>query len=780
MPDLLSHYDPHLRLREHLEDVRSAAFHLLSSHSSVVRGRRPRTEAVLEAAVRCHDIGKGSPGFQQYIADPPHYRGSARAKEHSGLSSAAAILWARREGWAPLQALTLGAIVAGHHAGFPVAHRLLDERLRLDDEDVLDSQWQGLPWDTLEGETGLQFNRGMAFEDARSWLACQARVEEVLGALPRDEALRFRFWVQFLFSILLEADKAFLALRDAGVAKYLATTAREVGPELVDRRLQLLPDTPANEVRRRVRSQVVRNFAPEDACCTLTLPTGVGKTLLAASWALAMRSAMGKRCGTAPKIVVVLPFLSVVDQTEREYRLLLGLGDDPGVQSDLLMASHSVSQREYELEGERLGTSYSEFFLDTWRSQMVVTTFDQLLLALFSPKTRHQMRFHQLLDAVVVLDEVQALPCRLWSLVDEGFRALTREGNTKVLMMSATQPGMLTGARELVGSPDAVADVFSLLRRYRIRLNHRAAVPLADFIEELGDRLKEWLRDKSRVLLTFNTRAAARRVWKTLAKEKTGRVPVHLLSADVAPLDRLDKIASIKAGRPCIVVSTQTVEAGVDIDMDQVIRDFGPLDAVVQIAGRCNRNNRMGEHGGRVELVRLLSDRGRPYDEMVYRDGILLQATHEVLEGLEAVPEEDVLELGRRYFDLLKARKNAGAEITDAFAYWKEIPDVHELLRGKDRRQVSFLVLEDEEAARLRSDIESALALSDRWERRTALRRLAGDVQLRTVSIYARPDLHPEEFADLVGPFWVLRPGWYTPESGLDLKLDEENPVCIF
>lgn len=779
MSDLLSHHDPRLLLREHLEEVRAAAVHLFSGHSSLTRGRRPETEPVLHAAVRCHDIGKGSPGFQQYIDDPSRYRGSARAKEHSGLSAAAAVLWAQREGWPPLRAVALAAVVAGHHAGFPVLHRLLDERLRLDDEDVLEDQWQGLPWDVLEGETRLRFDRGRAFEQARRWLARQARAEDLLSALPLAEALGFRLWVQFLFSLLLEADKAFLALRKEGITRYLETRTQRIGPDLVGCRLECLPDTPANELRRSVREQVVRNFSFEDACCTLTLPTGLGKTLLSASWALTMRSTMETESGTPPKILVVLPFLSVVDQTEKEYRQLLGLGGDPGAQTDLLMASHSVSDREYELEGERLGTSYSEFFLDTWRSQVVVTTFDQLLLALFSPKTRHQMRFHQLMDAVIVLDEVQALPCRLWSLVDEGLRALTREGDVRVLMMSATQPGMLTGAHELVGSADAVAEVFRLLRRYRIRLKHREPVPLEDFIEDVRDRLRGWLRAKSRVLLTFNTRAAARRVWKALSAERQGTVPVHLLSADVAPLDRLAKIEGIRAGGPCIVVSTQTVEAGVDIDMDEVIRDFGPLDAVVQIAGRCNRHGRMGEHGGRVELVRLLSDRGRPFGEMVY-DSILLQATHEVLGDLEEIAEEEVLELGRRYFGLLKARKNTGADVTNAFAYWKEMPDVHELLRGKDRQQVSFLILQDEMAARLRSGIADALDVPDRWERRTGLRRLAGDIQLRTVSVYARSDLHPEEFADPVGPFWVLRAGWYTPESGLDLKLDEENPVCIF
>jgi CRISPR-associated endonuclease/helicase Cas3 len=776
--ELLSHYQPTLRLGEHLAQVEAAADFLLAGHSPQTRQRRQETGQLLRVLVRCHDLGKGSPAFQRYIRDPPGYRGDPHAKEHSALSAALALLWARREKWPVLPALALAQAVAGHHGGFASLARL-QERLRLDDDDLLVEQWQGLDRAALTPVTGLSL-AGLEddFEAGRRWLFNRQAVEDVLQALPLDEAVRFRVWSQFLFSLLLEADKAFLALREESLQIYLREQRPVLAPAWVERHLAGLPVTPLNPLRQQIRERLLEATQDEAPCSTLTLPTGVGKTLLAASWALRLREQLaGTADGIPPRIIIVLPYLSIIDQTEQEYRKLFGLDREGQAQSEWLMASHSLAQPQYELEGAALGQRYSAFFLDTWRSEVILTTFDQLLLALFSGRSRHLMRFHALLDALIILDEVQALPCKLWDLVDHSLRALTEEGRSRILLMSATQPALLTGARELAGNPEQVADIFSRFDRYRMTLRHRTDQDLDDFIAALLPRLADWVAAGQRVLLTLNTRASARLLWRAVQAELE-TVAVHLISADVTPRDRLAKIALIKTGQPCVVVSTQTVEAGVDIDLDVTLRDFAPLDALVQVAGRCNRNNRLGRQGGIVEVVSLRSAGGRKYAEMVY-DRILLDATRQVLDGLETVAEEQVLALSRRYFALLRERKDLGQDLTEAFARWGELADIQRLLRDTPGKQIAFLVLTEEEQA-LRVGLEQALAVADPWERRAALKQLAAALQQRTVSVYARSDLHPEEFAEALGPFWLLRPGYYEAESGLDLQLDEDNPVCIF
>jgi len=349
-------------------------------------------------------------------------------------------------------------------------------------------------------------------------------------------------------------------------------------------------------------------------------------------------------------------------------------------------------------------------------------------------------------------------------------------------MMSATQPAILQDTRELVGDNEEVTEIFGRFKRYRIVLRHKQPMELSSFIDKLRGRVSEWAAKGERVLITLNTRASCRAVYDKLCEDLKGTgMASYLLSADLSPFDRLQKIDSIKSGCPCLVVSTQTVEAGVDIDMDVVIRDFAPMDSIIQIAGRCNRNNRKGDHGGLVEVVMLQSNKGKNYMDMIY-DPILLNITMEVFEGHEKIGEEDVLSLSQRYFSLLKMRRNIGKEITRAFARWEEFPDIRSLFRGDATEQVSFITKSDSDprADHWLNKLREALTIEDRWDRRSALRRLAGKLQKRTVTVYVRQDMFPEDYAEPVGPFWLLKDGYYSSSRGIDLKLDEENPVCIF
>lgn len=775
---LLSH--PTLLLNKHIEQVNTAATFLFNTHSEKVRTQRSATAAILDALIRGHDLGKGSPAFQIYIRNPNHYRGDFRAKEHSALSAALTLLWAKQQHWEPLTVLALIQAIAGHHAGFATLE-YLENRLRLDDDDPLLSQWAALNRVELENASGLMLNNTEGeFEDGRRWLFRRQRIGEHLTALSIPEAIQFRLWTQFLFSLLLEADKAFLALHKENMQQYLHLVRPELTVDCVEKRLTQLKITPLTALRRELRTRITAGCNGEFCCYTLTLPTGTGKTLLAAYWALVQRQQLAQK-GTPPRIVIALPFLSIVDQTEQEYRKLFGLNETGTAQSELLLASHSLSQREYELEGEKLGAEYTRFYLDTWRSEVIVTTFDQLLLALLSPRTRYQMRGHVLMDAVIILDEVQTLPCQLWDLVDQVLRGLTEEGNSRVLLMSATQPALLTGARELSGNAVQIADIFNQFKRYQIILRHQQPQFIDDFIAELIPRLMEWYAIGQQVLITLNTRASAKAIWRAVRAYFPNTPSVWFITADVTPRDRLAKIAAIKAlnkGESCIVVSTQTIEAGVDIDMDIVIRDFAPLDALVQIAGRCNRNHQLGEYGGRVEIVSLISAKGFNYAQMIY-DSVLLDISREVLHNqAEVIGENEVFALGQQYFNLIKLRKNTGAELTRSFAYWEEMPDVKRLLRDYIE-QVAFLVL-DENEHWLLNQLKVALDVEERWKRREALRALASELQRRTVTVYARSGFHPEDYAELIGAFWVLRAGYYHSDSGLNLKDDDEDSATCF
>lgn len=783
---LKSHYfehdkPPYLLLQTHIAQVLQAALFLLDGHTPSID--YPQTRRVLEAVVRCHDLGKGSAAFQAYINNPAAYRGSREEKAHTPLSAVLSVLWGRTRDWPVLDILALTQAVAGHHSGFR-AIAALQSYLQSEEGAVLNAQWKGFALDAVKQASGLSGLETLPedFDEAGVWLFYEQEAREHLENLPPARALAFRLWTQFLFSILLEADKALLALRDVE-ALYFQTQWTNLSSVLVDKRISELPTTRFDDLRNQARHLVLRRGAehPEARCFTLTLPTGAGKTLLAATWALRQREAFLRanpetHSPTAPKIIVVLPFLSIIDQTEGEYRRVLGEENKDDGQSHRVAASHSLSERRHQdIEHDRA----AEFFLDTWRSDIVITTFDQFLLALFSDKAKHLMRFHRLRDALIILDEVQTLPVKLWDLVNHALQALCGTGNSKVLLMSATQPGLLTPALELAGEAQETVDLFARCRRYRIHFKHRAPLEIDAFIETLPARLRAWLEEGKRVLITLNTRAAAKKIWRALRSQP---VPVYLISADLTPRERMDKIQKIKSGAPCIVVSTQTIEAGVDIDMDVVIRDFAPLDALIQVAGRCNRNGAQGDYGGYVEVLCLLSN-GKRESCKIYQKQIL-DISGEVLVGLESIDEDKILELGRRYFAKLQEKKDTGKALTQAFAYWREMENIHSILRPDVGEQVRFIVADDEAGRDLLEQLQAALE-QPRWEKHRALQTLAGPLNARSVSVYQRPGFDAEDYtqsdySDLAErDYFILNHElYYSRESGLEVR-EEELASCI-
>ncbi|MDY6993009.1 MAG: CRISPR-associated helicase Cas3' [Pseudomonadota bacterium] len=781
MSTLFSHYQPTLSLEQHIAQVQQAATFLFNQHRPW--SDYPQAQRLLTAIVRCHDLGKASPAFQHYIQNPKAYRGAARSKSHAALSALLAIRWAQQQDWPALEILVLIAVVAGHHAGFR-SLEALETALMPEDYDKLHQQWAQLPLPTLAALTQLNDLAGLKSIDMQTVVDdffMDQDIEGQLHALPLNEALAWRLYTQFLFSILLEADKALLALQGDPLNRYFQSPDFDLTPQLVEQHLTQLAVTPLNTLRQQIRQRVL-NQAVSANCLTLTLPTGSGKTLVAASWALATQQQVYQHTGVRPSIILVLPYLSIIDQTEHIYRQLLH-HDTP--YSEQLLASHSLASRQFDPE---VGEQYAEFYLDTWRAEIVITTFDQFLLALFAPQNKALMRFHRLCDSLIILDEVQVLPPQLWDLVNQTLQCLTQVGQSKVLMMSATQPNLLQPATELVGDAAFIAEIYQQCQRYRISCQHRCSQTLDVFIDTLLPRVEAWIAENKRVMVTLNTRATAKKVWQALSAYFAELLPIYLISADVTPKHRLAKINAIKTGVLCLVVSTQTVEAGVDIDLDVVIRDFAPLDALIQVAGRCNRNNQRGRYGGWVEVVSLGTTQGKVYADMVYKDYLggkryqstLLSVTRELLDEWSEFGEEQVLALSREYFSRLKQRMNTGSELTRQFAYWQDMEAPTRILRPQLGEQLSFIVAETEEEQELITQLQAALALDDRWEKRRALQQLAGPISALSVTVYQRSGFDPQDYAESLGPYWLLQAGFYDADSGLDLHLAEDDEVaCI-
>lgn len=481
-------------LSEHLDEV-GQAVRAIVGMNPILEHLFPR----LDQVVRLHDVGKTTPAFQAYIVNPAAWRGDPKEKAHTPIGMVATWAVAQEAGLPSSWLRAVGPAVLGHHSSLPTVKDILG---KLSDDDwvrILIAQLSGLPKADLEALTGLPFTR-LPLEATRDTLrAAKERYrevfEELADAYAQDPAsvISERLESQTLFSVLLEADKAFLALSEEGRSRYLSRNQPPVDPARIAQYSARQPATPINTRREGARAAALETLAqhPREGIYTLTLPTGLGKTLTAAAVALELRRTQPR------KVILALPFLSVLDQTAQVYAELLEAEGN----GELLMQSHSLSERDYaDTEAPD-----AEFLLDTWASDFVITTFDQVLLALFSPRARHQMRFHHLAGAILVFDEVQALPTHLWDITQKALGSMAERFATQVVAMSATQPGYLEGTELVPANPE----LFRLFGRYRLSLRHREDLPLEALIEEIRDRQE--LRNL-RLMITLNTRSSARAV----------------------------------------------------------------------------------------------------------------------------------------------------------------------------------------------------------------------------------------------------------------------------
>ena len=767
---LQSHYKPYKSLKQHISEVSEASRLILSHHSTEVN---LQINDWLKYAVEFHDLGKATKEFQRYIHNPPAYREDSKKKAHTPVSLFWWCAYAVKKQIEPLTVIAVAAAIWKHHGNFPIYPNCngLESAIDTLDDDLLE-RLSEFPAASVNEELGIRL-KGLSYEELQESYIENFFHENGPQKMDIENAAKYRLRVQLLFSILLEADRAFLVLSDEFLKRYRDRKYFILPLSLVDEYFSskgsIGNSSELNELRTKVRLQILeKNFKK---ISTLTLPTGIGKTMIAAAWALKYRSDEFVR-GKTRKVIIVMPFLSIIDQTVTEYEKLFK--NHPF--AELILEAHSLAERIYshdaEEEEHNKVNGAIDFFADTWIKPYIITTFDQFLLALLSSKGAHQLRFHNLADALIIMDEIQAIPTQLWRPMSLALNGLVNELNSHVLIMSATQPDFIENAAELANSSKII---FKKFKRYQIILR-LDKMTIDEFIDSCQKRIcSEW--KGKRILIVLNTRASARRVYDGLNKVNSG--DLFFISADVIPKERLKQIDSIKRNKPCIVVSTQCIEAGVDIDMDCVIRDFSPLDSIIQAAGRCNRNG--NKDRGTVEVVRLINEKdNRFYHDYVY-DQILSSHTLSILKELDdkILMEENIYPLIDKYYNIIKTKKDTGREYAENWAWWKEELNIARLLRS-DIDRIQFIVLSQDSVPKgettLDEAIKKAMKIEDRWESRRALKALSSRIAKLTISIWARQDFCPEEIADKLGPWWLLKNGYYQPYKGLNMSdISSEN-----
>ncbi len=455
---------------------------------------------------------------------------------------------------------------------------------------------------------------------------------------------------QYLFSLILDSDKT-----EAGAKPFKPERIKEIPSKVVisfkDKNLK--EESPISKLRDEALNEVITHEIDlSQKLYSITLPTGMGKTLTGFAFALKLREAIIKEKGIVPRIIYSLPFLSIIDQNADVLGKILREAF-PEVGGNILLKHHHLSQAgKFKDEDEEFDYGVSRILTEGWNSEIVITTFVQLFETLISFRNSTSRRFNKLANSIVILDEVQSLPTKYWYLLRNVIREVSENINTYFIFMTATQPYLIDECIELsskekyLNKLDRITAYFDLRER-----------TIDEFLESVD------LRKDKTYLFIANTISSSKEIYKKL-KDMLNE-EICYLSTSVVPYERKERIEKIKKGKYRIVVSTQLVEAGVDIDFDIVYRDFAPLDSLNQSAGRCNRN--MGKEKGEFRVVKLVDEKGQPFTKGVY-DSVLINVTQKLLEGIKSLSEKDFTLLIEDYFKTLwsKISKDDSEDILEA------------------------------------------------------------------------------------------------------------------
>jgi len=623
-----------------------------------------------------HDFGKATTYFQRYITETDEV---ARKKQknkpethHAFISSIFTYYVVKghlakkglleKEYYKYLPIIGF-FVVKRHHGNLDNAD---DEIYSIDEEkqEILQKQVNAIDFDELDkiyASFCSDYNIGATrFKDD-----CNEIIEEISTKAKRlirrlkDESTLFYYFISLtLYSLLLDADKT-----DA--ANLEIAERRDIPSDIVDRYKDAKfgrtgetgnSKSKINRIRDEIYNEVISTLEglnlDDDKILSLNVPTGTGKTLTALSFGLKLRERLKEERGFCPRIVYSLPFLSIIDQNSDVFMDVL---DHPT--TDILLKHHHLSDVVYTREDEfenlesKIDIGKSLLLIEGWNSEIVVTTFIQFFHSFISNRNRMIRKFHNIINSIVILDEVQAIPHEYWLLLKESITFFAEQFNTYFIFVTATQPLIFAETKhEIKSLVENKKGYFKALDRI-VLIPHLMPVNINEFKETLQeDILKNVNND---FLIVMNTIKSSKEIYnfiKEVVLRDTGNTKIYYLSTNIVPKERLKRIKAIKkeTRERKVIVSTQLIEAGVDIDVDIVYRDFAPLDSINQVAGRCNRN--FGENKGVVKIFALTEKYYNIYD------GFITSKTQEVLNEYEGdmIAEPKFLDLNDAYFEGVK------------------------------------------------------------------------------------------------------------------------------
>lgn len=565
-------------LAEHLEKVASLAARFTATFDAEDWGR---------LLGLWHDVGKYSAEFQRYIGAPRAGDGSDPHKlETSGRvdHSTAGAVHADQQG--QLTRL-LAYVIAGHHAGLPNnvgTEASLTRRIERGQSPERLAVFNSVPRNILERNSLAP----PTLKSEKDWK--RSRGEFAIG-----------FFARMLFSCLVDAD--FLATEEFMDPNRSASRPRPIDSFgiLRDRLISYLrdkiaeaPPTAVNRQRRAILAACREKSSLPPGFFSLNVPTGGGKTL--SSLAFALDHAVANDLN---RVIYAIPFTSIIEQTADVFREALG---------DL---EEEVLEHHSNFDPDAPNSTRKRLATENWDSRIVVTTNVQLFGSLFAARTSRSRKIHRLAKSVIVLDEAQTLPPQLLEPTLAALDELVRNYGASVVLCTATQPAI----EHRQGFPIGLRNVTPIIDDPQAlhRALKRTDVEMAGLLSD--DELVARLREERQVLCIVNSRSHAAALYRELADPEAFHLSANLCAAHRSKIVK-EVRKRLATKKPCRVISTQVIEAGVDVDFPTVYRAAAGLDSIAQAAGRCNREGKLTGKSGENRLGHIVVF---DYDEKTYR-----------------------------------------------------------------------------------------------------------------------------------------------------------------
>ncbi|MBO0992568.1 CRISPR-associated helicase Cas3' [Bacillus sp. SD088] len=417
--------------------------------------------------------------------------------------------------------------------------------------------------------------------------------------LPENSEKQLMFLTKFIFSMLIDADRTNTRLfeENQSTESFQHDQLFETYYKRLMNKLSAFKDdgsanNPINRLRTEMSEQCDAFAEKPSGIYTLSIPTGGGKTLASLRYALKHAMLHKKK-----RIIYVIPYTSIIEQNAAEVRRILK-------DSENILEHHSnviedVNDNDEFQDGLINEQQKLKLAKDNWDAPIIFTTMVQFLNVFYAKGSRNIRRLHNISDSVIIFDEVQKVPTKCVSLFNYAVNFLKIYGNSSMLLCTATQPALdyvekkleINSDAEMINQLDQVIDAFK-----RIEIIDQATTKTYNN-ESLVQFVNEKMNEVQSILIILNTKTVVKNLYTKLKEEISG-VPIYHLSTSMCSAHRsqiLEEVKQhLKAKKPVICVSTQLIEAGVDVSFQCVIRSLAGLDSIAQAAGRCNRHGETG------------------------------------------------------------------------------------------------------------------------------------------------------------------------------------------